>query len=103
MRGGTDEQRFAALARADNVRVARARLKRELRAGSIRPSEVLEDAPDYTNTMLVSTLLMQPRGQGRTRAIRHLVACQIGEGRTVGQLSERQRAALLGRLEAFGL
>lgn len=101
--GGTYEQRMIALARADNIRVARARLKRELRAGSIRPSDVLLDAPTFTNTMLVAALLAAPYGQGRTRALRHLVACQIGEGRTVAALSERQRAALIERLERFGL
>lgn len=103
MQGGTHEQRMHALARADNVRVARARLKDEIRAGTVLPSQVLADPPAFTRTMPVATLLAAPRNQGKTRAMRHLVACRIGEGRTMEALSDRQRAALIERLEAFGL
>lgn len=97
------DQWMHALARADNVRVARAQLKRELAAGEIVPSQVLIDTPPYAQRMLVVTLLAAPRMQGRAKALRHLVACRIGEGRTIEALSERQRDALIERLWKFGL
>jgi hypothetical protein len=92
------EQRLDALARANQVRSARAQLKRDLAAGSLKLARVLADPPPCAHTARVRDLLMAVPGIGRARAGRALAHCRIAEAKTVAGLSGRQRAELIDLL-----
>ncbi len=89
-----------ALARANEVRLARAQLKREVAAGRIALARVLAGPPSCAQTAKVRELLLVVPRIGPARADRVLARCRIAYAKTVGGLSDRQRAelvALLGR------
>jgi hypothetical protein len=84
-----------ALKRANDIRVRRARLKRDLKDGRVRVEQVLGDPPDYVETAKVFDILMAVPKFGRVKAARFLNQCRISQSKTVGGLSERQRAELI--------
>ncbi len=69
------EQRLHALAKANQVRSARAQLKRDLAAGTVE-------------------LAYRRPGIGPARASRALAHCRIAEAKTIAGLRGRQRAEL---------
>ena len=87
-------QCLAALERANDVRLARAQLKRRVRAGRLAAAEVVLTSPWQTRTMSVGELLMSQRGWGRVRARRLLLSLAVPENKQVGTLTDRQRVAL---------
>ena len=89
------DQRREALLRANAVRVERARLKRELKEGSVSALEVLMDPPSYLLTAKVFDVLLALPKFGRVKATRCLNQVRISQSKTVGGLSERQRAELV--------
>jgi hypothetical protein len=89
------EQRQAALARANEVRVARAQLKRELAAGTIELAQLLSVPPASAERAKVEELLLAVPRIGPARAQRALAHCRIAETKTVAGLSDRQRAELI--------
>jgi hypothetical protein len=84
-----------ALRRANDIRVRRARLKRELKEGRASIEGVLLDPPQYVETAKVLDMLMAVPKFGRVKAARLLNQCRISQSKTVGGLSERQRAELV--------
>jgi hypothetical protein len=98
--GRSPEQRLRALAKANEVRLARAQLKREVATGRLALARVLADPPTCAQTAKVRELLLVVPRIGPARADRVLARCRIAHAKTVGGLSDRQRAelvALLGR------
>ena len=93
-------QCMEALARANEVRLARAALKREVSAGSRSVTEVIMDSPWEAESMSLSELLCSQRRWGRARSRKLLASAALGEGKKVGSLTERQRRILAGALEA---
>jgi hypothetical protein len=85
-----------ALKRANEIRVRRAQLKKDLKDGSVQIEIVLRDPPDYVETAKVFDILMAVPKFGRVKAARFLNQCRISQSKTVGGLSERQRTELLG-------
>ena len=90
------DQRMEALKRANDIRVKRAQLKKDLKAGRVRIEEILGDRPSYVETAKVFDMLMAVPKFGRVKAARFLNQCRISQSKTVGGLSERQRAELIG-------
>jgi hypothetical protein len=90
------DQRMEALKRANDIRVRRARLKRDLKDGSVRIEEILANPPQYVETAKVFDILMAVPKFGRVKAARFLNQCRISQSKTVGGLSERQRTELVG-------
>ena len=90
------DQRMEALKRANDIRVKRAQLKKDLKAGSVAIEEILESPPEYVETAKVFDMLMAVPKFGRVKAARFLNQCRISQSKTVGGLSERQRAELIG-------
>ncbi len=90
------DQRMDALQRANVIRSARAQLKRDLKAGAVSIADVLHEPPDYVLTAKVYDMLMAVPKLGRVKAMRLLNQCRISQSKTVGGLSDRQRAELLG-------
>ena len=93
------EQRLRALANANKVRSARARLKRDLAAGQVELARILADPPPYAQSARVRDLLVCVPGIGPARASRALSHCRIAEAKTIAGLSDRQRAELIDLLQ----
>jgi hypothetical protein len=89
-----------ALARANEVRLARAELKRAIGAGRRSVIEVIADSPWEADSMSLSELLCSQRRWGRARSRKLLSSAALGEGKKVGTLTERQRRILVHALEA---
>jgi hypothetical protein len=90
------DQRMEALQRANDIRVRRARLKKDLKDGRVQIEAILMDPPEYVSTAKVFDMLMAVPKFGRVKAARLLNHCRISQSKTVGGLSERQRAELVG-------
>ncbi len=89
------DQRMEALKRANDIRVRRAKLKKDLKEGSVQIEEILSDPPEYVWTAKVFDILMAVPKFGRVKAARFLNQCRISQSKTVGGLSDRQRAELV--------
>lgn len=98
MRERSAQRRLLSLARANEVRVERAHLKRELAAGSVAFAEMLANPPDCARTAKVGDLLLSVPGIGPAKSGRTLAHCRIANAKTIGGLSDRQRAALIDQL-----
>ena len=85
-----------ALKRANDIRVRRAQLKKDLKTGSANIDDVLRNPPEYVSTAKVFDILMAEPKFGRVKAARFLNQCRISQSKTVGGLSERQRTELIG-------
>jgi len=96
----SDEQRQAALAKAAEVRTARAELKARLKMGSITFAELLEAAEgdDVIGKTKVLAVLESLPGVGKVKARRAMEEIGIAETRRIRGLGDQQRRALL---EAF--
>src|SRR3954454_20570003 len=89
------DQRMEALKRANDIRVRRAKLKKDLKDGTVEIEGVLMSPPAYVETAKVFRMLMAAPKFGRVKAARFLNQCRISQSKTVGALSERQRAELV--------
>ena len=89
------DQRMDALRRANEIRVRRAQLKKDLKDGSIQIEAILKRPPDYVETAKVFDMLMAVPKLGRVKAARLLNQCRISQSKTMGGLSERQRSELV--------
>jgi hypothetical protein len=96
-----DAHRFRALARANEIRMARAELKRQIADGEVDAADVILDPPLAARSWSVGELLVSQRGWGATRCRRFLARSHISERRRVGELTDRQRNLLAGELRAF--
>lgn len=94
-------QHLRALARANEVRLARAELKRQVADGEITAAHVILECPWEAASMTVSDLLTSQRRWGSTRCRKLLQSIPMSENKTVGSMTERQRQALAGLLEGL--
>ena len=92
-------QHIQALEHANRVRLARAALKRAVRAGEVEAHEVVRSCPWEAETMSVSELLRSQTRWGRTRTRKFLMPLAVSENRQLGLLTMRQREMLAGGLE----
>lgn len=96
-------QYMRALERANEVRLARADLKRRVAAGELTAAQVILDCPWEANSMAVADLLMSQRRWGQTRCRKFLVQIPMSERKTIGSMTERQRRTLAAMLTASGV
>ncbi len=89
------DQRMDALRRANEIRTRRAQLKRDLKAGRVSITGIIDDPPDFMLTAKVFDVLMAVPKYGKVKATRYLNHCRISQGKTIGGLSDRQRSELL--------
>jgi len=94
-------QHMRALERANQVRLARAELKRRIADGEIEAAEVILECPWEARSMAISDLLMSQRRWGQTRCRKFLAQIPLSENKAVGSLTERQ-ARRLAELLACG-
>lgn len=95
-------QHLQALEQANEVRLARAELKRNVASADVSAAEVVQRRPWETETMAISELLMSQRRWGRARARRLLLSLQLPENKHLGTLTDRQRASLSAALGERG-
>jgi hypothetical protein len=88
-----------ALERANQVRLARAELKRRVAVGETTASEVILERPWEADSMAVADLLMSQRRWGQTRCRKFLAQVPMSEKKTIGSMTERQSRTLAAMLE----
>jgi hypothetical protein len=91
-------QYMRALQRANQVRLARAELKRKIATGDLDVSEVLLNCPWEAESMTVADLLVSQRRWGNTRCRRFLAQLPMSEQKTIGSMTDRQRQTLVALL-----
>jgi hypothetical protein len=91
-------QRLRALERANQIRLARAELKRRIAEGDISAAEVILNPPGAAISWEIGELLMSQRRWGSSRCRKFLLRNQINETKPVGALTERQRRLLADQL-----
>ena len=94
-----DPQRLRALERANAVRLARAELKRRIADGELSAAEVILDPPAEARNWAIGELLMSQRRWGDSRCRKFLTRNQIGEHKSLGGLTARQRNMVATQLE----
>jgi len=95
-------QHLQALSRANEVRLARAELKRRVAYGEISAGDVILESPWEAESMTVADLLMSQRRWGITRCRKVLAQIPVSETKTIGSLTDRQRRALAVLLAPTG-
>jgi hypothetical protein len=93
-----DCQYMRALERANEVRLARAELKRKVAAGALGAAEVVLECPWEAESMAVSDLLTSQRRWGHTRCRKLLAQVPLTERKTIGSMTDRQRRTLAALL-----
>jgi hypothetical protein len=93
-------QHMQALQRANEVRLARADLKRRVAKGETTVAEVVTVSPWEAESMTIADLLMSQRRWGVTRCRKLLSYVPMSETKTIGSMTERQRRALAELLSA---
>jgi hypothetical protein len=86
-------QRLRALERANRVRIARARLKREIAAGELTAAEVILRPRREIEGMPIAGVLLSQRRWGEDRCRGFLAGLGMSEAKTIGSMTERQRVA----------
>lgn len=94
-------QYMRALQRANEVRLARAELKRRVAAGKVHVAKVVMECPWEAQSMAVADLLMSQRRWGQTRCRKFLSQIHISEKKTLGSMTDRQRLALAAMLSSI--
>ena len=89
-------QRLRALERANEVRLARAELKRRIAENDISAAEVILECPWEARNWPIGELLMSQRRWGVTKCRKFLSRNHIGEMKFVGTL-DRASATAAGR------
>src|SRR3954471_25007656 len=89
----TRAQRVRALQRANEVRRARARIKRRIATGDLTAAEVILSHPSEIESMPIAEVLLSQRHWGSRRCDEFLVRMSIHEHKRIGSLTERQRLA----------
>ena len=87
-----------ALEKANDIRTKRAQLKRDLKAGKVKVETLLLDPPDWVLSAKAFDMILAVPKYGRVKANRILSLCRISPSKTIGGLSERQRAELVAML-----
>jgi hypothetical protein len=84
-------QHMQALRRANEVRLARAELKRRVSEGTITASEVIRTCPWEAASMTIGELLVSQHRWAWTRARNLLADLGVSEMKTLGTFTDRQR------------
>jgi hypothetical protein len=87
-------QHMQALQRANEVRLARAELKRKVGEGTITVGDIILTCPWEVASMTIAELLTSQRRWGTTRCSKFLQGIGMPETKTVGSMTERQRSVL---------
>lgn len=95
----TREQALAALEKANRIRRVRAGVKRDLKAGEIQAWPLIADPGDELLNMRGYDVLLAIPKFGVVKAQRLLVSHRISLRKTLGGITDRQRAELVAALK----
>lgn len=87
------------LATANRIRLARAEVKRQVKAGDLAIADVFADHLTTCRNMTIGELLCAQHRWGKTRSRKLLAAAGLTEAKRLGSMTTRQRLALLNELE----
>ena len=87
-------QHMKALARANEIRLARAALKRRIATGTTSAAEIVLECPPEAEGMTVSELLSAQRRWGRARSRKLLWGLELKENKQLVTFTQRQRELL---------
>ncbi len=93
-------QYMVALERANEVRLARAELKRRIAGAELDVVDVILRCPAEAHSMAVADLLMSQRRWGQTRCRKFLAQIPMSEKKTIGSMTDRQRHTLAALLRS---
>ena len=93
-------QHVRALERANHVRRARALVKRRIASGQLTAAEVVLSHRWEIESMPVAEVLLSQRQWGRKRCDAFLLALTIGDHKSIGSMTTRQRIAVAAMLTA---
>jgi hypothetical protein len=93
-------QRLRALAQANEVRLARAELKRLIANGKVSAADVILACPPEAERWSIGDVLMSQHRWGTNRCRKFLARNQINEMKQIGTLTERQRRMLATQLRS---
>ena len=93
-------QHMQALARANEVRLARAALKRQVGAGNRNVKEIVLECPWEAESMTISELLSSQRRWGKARSRKLIVSAGLSETKRIGAMTQRQRRVIAAALDA---
>jgi hypothetical protein len=93
-------QRMQALQRANEIRIARATLKRQIAAGRTSAAQAILSGPPEIEGMAVIELLRSQRSWGQARCRGLMRAIPLSENKTIGSMTDRQQRLLLAMLQA---
>src|SRR5438552_18963729 len=91
-------QHMRALKRANQVRLARAELKRRVAVEDVEAADVILHCPWEAHSMAVADLLMSQRRWGQTRCRRFLAQVPMSDKKTVGSMTDHERRTLAAML-----
>lgn len=95
----TRDQRLDALEKANRTRVIRSHLKHDLKTGQVEAWPIIDDPGDELLTMHLYDLLLAVPRYGPHKATRLMVGVGVARGKTLGGLTDRQRAMLVDALK----
>ena len=93
------DQRREALAHANRVRTQRAALKADLKRGDVSIAALIGDPPECLASAKIMEVLMALPGYRHTKAAQLLERCRVSPRKSVGGLTERQRAEIIMTLK----
>lgn len=96
-------QHMQALMRANQVRLARAELKRRVSDGDVTAAQVIRAPGFAAESMTVAELLVSQHRWGATRCRKFLAEIGMPETKTLGSFTDRQRRALAEILDGEAL
>jgi hypothetical protein len=100
--GRARQQRLRALRLANEIRSARAQLKKDLASGKIELAQILAQPPECLRTARVRDVLLALPKIGSVKAGRILADCGTAHSKTLGGLTGRQHTELLSRFRCGG-
>jgi hypothetical protein len=88
-------QQQAALDRANAIRIARSKVKKELFAGTRNVTDVISDPPDFMRGMTVLEVLKACKRVGDGRAKKICLSAGVNPIWTLGELGDSRRKLLV--------
>jgi hypothetical protein len=91
-------QRKIALEEANRIRILRAKLKRDLKAGRKSIYDTLVEPPEWISTMQVFDLMLACPSYGKGKVTKILRLTRISSSRLIGDLSIRETTEIVSLL-----
>ena len=95
-------QQMAALERAQDIRIARANLKHDIKSGVRNAADVIVDPPECIDTMTIHDFLLAVPGVGLGKAGTLIGRSRMSATRRIGQMTANQRLVMAAMIQNGG-